>query len=86
MSAANKKAAKTALVALSLLVVASLVGGQAEAATATGGVVAWGHNASAQATVPTGLKYEVAMAAGSSHSLTLRSDGSVFAWGSNDSG
>jgi hypothetical protein len=86
LSAANKKAAKTALVALSLLVVASLVGGQAEAATATGGVVAWGHNASAQATVPTGLKYEVAMAAGSSHSLTLRSDGSVFAWGSNDSG
>ncbi len=43
--------------------------------------VAWGNNASGQTTVPTGLSDVIAMAAGKDHSLALKSDGTVVAWG-----
>ena len=49
-------------------------------------VVAWGDNGAGQATVPAGMSNVVAVAAGSSHSLALQSDGRVTGWGSNDSG
>jgi alpha-tubulin suppressor-like RCC1 family protein len=51
-------------------------------------VVGWGHNASGETTVPASLGGETvtALAAGSSHTLAVTSDGSVTAWGSNSSG
>ena len=49
-------------------------------------VVAWGENDEGQARVPKGLTNVTAIAAGGSHSLALRGDGSVIAWGSNGSG
>ena len=39
-----------------------------------------------QSTVPAGLSNVVAIAAGGSHSLALKSDGTLVAWGSNDNG
>ncbi len=49
-------------------------------------VVAWGDNYNGQTTVPAGLTNVQAIAAGSSHSLALRSDGTVVAWGFNSEG
>jgi alpha-tubulin suppressor-like RCC1 family protein len=49
-------------------------------------VVAWGDNTSGQTSVPFGLSDVVAIDAGTSHSLALKSDGTVIAWGSNDHG
>jgi hypothetical protein len=48
--------------------------------------VAWGNNASAQSTVPAGLRDVTAVAAGWLHSLALKADGTVVAWGSNIEG
>lgn len=48
-----------------------------------GAVVAWGVNNFGQATVPSSATNVVAVAAGWSHSLALRDDGTVVAWGSN---
>ena len=45
-------------------------------------VVAWGMNTVGQINVPIGLKGVQAIAAGYSHSVALRSDGTVVAWGS----
>jgi len=45
--------------------------------------VAWGNNANGQSTVPVGLTGVVAIAAGQSHSLALKSGGTVVAWGNN---
>lgn len=53
---------------------------------ATNYVSAWGNNASGQTNVPPGLTNVVAIAAGYSHSLALKSDGTVVAWGNNDYG
>src|SRR5204863_8269787 len=39
-----------------------------------------------QSTVPGGLNGVVAIAAGGNHSLALKSDGTVVAWGGNSSG
>lgn len=47
---------------------------------------AWGDNYYNQATVPTGLTGVLAVAAGNSHSLALKSDGTVVGWGYNTSG
>src|SRR5207248_4277973 len=44
-------------------------------------VVAWGDNGSGQSSVPPDLSNAVAVAAGNSHSLALRADGTVVLWG-----
>lgn len=49
------------------------------AAGAPLGIVGWGYNNYGQTTVPAGLT-GVAIAAGSAHSLALKSDGSVIGW------
>jgi alpha-tubulin suppressor-like RCC1 family protein len=49
-------------------------------------VVAWGTNNEGQCTLPAGLDNIQAIAAGSDHSVALRSDGTVVAWGSNSLG
>ncbi len=46
-------------------------------------VVAWGDNSEGQTNVPDGLGEVVAVAAGHSHSLALKADGTVAAWGDN---
>src|SRR4051794_17321081 len=48
-----------------------------------GEVVAWGENDSGQISVPAGLTNVVAVAANVNHSLALRIDGTVVAWGDN---
>ena len=61
----------------------------AGAGSEPGAVVAWGWNGwanSGQANTPPGLSNVVAIAAGSSHSLALKSDGKVVAWGDNTYG
>lgn len=45
--------------------------------------IAWGNNNSLQAQVPPGLAGVTALAGGVSHSLALKSDGSVAGWGDN---
>jgi hypothetical protein len=49
-------------------------------------VIAWGDNAYGLTNVPVSVTNIVAVAAGGSHSLGLRADGTVVAWGSNGSG
>jgi alpha-tubulin suppressor-like RCC1 family protein len=49
-------------------------------------VVGNGYNEHGQATVPSGLNSVVALAEGISHSLALKSDGTVVGWGSNADG
>ncbi len=49
----RRTATRMALMALCLVVMASLGGREAEAGTVTGGVIAWGNNAFGQSTVPT---------------------------------
>src|SRR6185436_14214452 len=44
-------------------------------------VVAWGRNNDGQCAVPGGLSNVVAIAAGGHHSLAVKSDGTVVAWG-----
>ena len=52
----------------------------------TGFVVAWGDNTSGQCNVPAPNADFVAVAAGSGHSLGLKSDSTIVAWGSNSYG
>jgi alpha-tubulin suppressor-like RCC1 family protein len=49
-------------------------------------VVGWGYNAYGPTDIPAGLTNAVALAAGGSHSLALKSDGTVVGWGRNDYG
>ena len=49
---------------------------------ATDQVVAWGYNPA----VPPGLTNVAAVAGGGAHSLALKADGTVVAWGDNDFG
>ena len=44
-------------------------------------VVAWGYNGDGQTTVPTGLSGVKAIAAGGTHTVALKSNGTVVAWG-----
>lgn len=44
-------------------------------------VIAWGDNTAGKATVPASASNAMAVAAGGTHSLALRNDGSVIAWG-----
>lgn len=49
-------------------------------------VIGWGCNNCIMTSIPPGLTDAVAVAAGSTHSLALKSDGTVVGWGSNSSG
>ena len=49
-------------------------------------MVAWGANGNGQSAVPAGLSGVVAVAAGNYHSLALKADGTVVAWGDNEYG
>ena len=44
-------------------------------------IVGWGSNSQGQTTIPAGLSGVTAIAAGSNHSLALKSDGTVVGWG-----
>ena len=52
-------------------------------AATPGTVVAWGYNGKGQTTVPAGLSGVVAIAARYDHTVALKQDGTVVAWGSN---
>jgi len=54
--------------------------GRSAGATA---LVTWGRNVEEQANIPSPLTDAVAIAAGGSHSLTLRANGTVAAWGAS---
>ena len=49
-------------------------------------VVAWGDNSLGQTAVPSGLSGVVAISAGGTHTMALKSDGTVSSWGYNASG
>ena len=51
---------------------------------ADGSVVGWGDNSFGQIGIPPGVTSIVAIAAGQHHSVALRSDGQVLAWGRGD--
>lgn len=71
------------------LVVSNLLGtagGQDQAFVTGQRVFSWGLNTSGQTNVPAGLSNSVAIAAGYSHSLALKNDGTIAAWGLNTSG
>jgi alpha-tubulin suppressor-like RCC1 family protein len=70
--------ARASLVAV-LLLTTLLAGGGASAAV-RGTVVAWGFG---QASLPAGLSDVKAIAGGHAHSLALKGDGTVVAWGDN---
>jgi alpha-tubulin suppressor-like RCC1 family protein len=44
-------------------------------------LLGWGYNTNGQISIPAGLTDVVGMSAGNSHSLALRADGTVLAWG-----
>src|SRR5687767_10294085 len=50
-------------------------------AASLGGVVAWGWNFRGETNVPAGLSRVTSVAGGSYHSLALKIDGNVVAWG-----
>jgi pimeloyl-ACP methyl ester carboxylesterase len=75
------------LFALALVSVALLYAPSAAQSAPSGTVVAWGCAfGPAPCTVPTGLAGVTAVAAGTDHSLALKSDGTVTAWGCRNLG
>jgi hypothetical protein len=79
----NKKASVKVCLAMSvcLLVILGGIHSQAQATP----IVGWGYNGHGQATPPAGYDF-VDIAAGSSHSLALKDDGSVVGWGKDNYG
>ena len=70
-----------------LLLLGVLMRGEQLTLALTGpNVIAWGDNTYGQTNVPTDLTNAVAIAAGFSHSLALRADGTVISWGDNTYG
>jgi alpha-tubulin suppressor-like RCC1 family protein len=57
-----------------------------DASLLIGLVAAWGDNSSGQTNLPPGLQDIVAVAAGDTHCLALKADGTVVAWGANWAG
>ena len=73
--------------AVPLLLLCALLEPSAAQAAITSGVVAWGDNSYGQTTVPVEAQSGVtAIAAGETHAVALKSDGTVVAWGDNYSG
>lgn len=72
--------------AASLCVILSVVFPAAFGLEAAARVVAWGDNTYGQTNVPADLTNIVAIAAGRTHHLALRRDGTVRAWGANTAG
>src|SRR5437879_12556996 len=64
------------------VVAALLIMGACVNQTIASTVVGWGNNQWGQTNVPPDLTNAIAIAAGSSHSLALRSDGTMVGWGS----
>ena len=56
------------------------------AQSVVGTVVAWGRNDYGQTTIPPGLSGVTTIAAGSTHTVVLKTNGTVLAWGRNDIG
>src|SRR6185295_2209427 len=71
------------LVPTSMLSVSSCFIAQAQPA---GTIVGWGNNSSLQLQIPPGLTSAIGVAAGSAHSLALKTDGTVVGWGLDVSG
>ena len=74
------------VVVLALLALLPAAPPQRALAASAGTVVAWGNNLSGQTDVPAGLSGVTAIAAGSYHTVALKSDGMVVAWGDNAAG
>jgi len=70
------------LLSIRLFVLTCLLG-LVQGSLAANQVVAWGNNSYGQTDVPTFPRNVVAIASGTEHSLALRADGTVAAWGDN---
>ena len=67
----------------SLVLAFSYIAAQAQP---VGTITGWGNNGDLQLQPPGGLTGVIALAAGNAHSLALKNDGTVWAWGRNYSG